>query len=68
MSWANFAARNMPNMRAANQITWIYTWKAGNNARAGPGHNPPIPHPNPKHIAPITNFQSITLLSGLNSF
>jgi len=31
----------------------------GNNAIAGPGQNPPIPHPNPNIVAPTTSFQSI---------
>lgn len=34
----------------------------------GPGHNPPIPHPNPKQIAPPTNLISIKLFFGLKSF
>lgn len=34
---------------------------------AGPGHNPPIPQPNPNNTDPTINFQSITLLIGLNN-
>lgn len=26
----------------------------------GPGHKPVKPHPTPKKIAPVTNFQSIS--------
>ncbi len=34
---------------------------------AGPGHKPPIPHPNPKNMAPPINLISMTLLFGLNN-
>ena len=42
--------------------------KIGNCIIVGPGHNPPIPQPSPKHAAPKTNFQSIKVIWGLNNF
>ena len=51
-----------------NQTTWIWRLKTANNAMAGPGHSPPIPHPSPKQTPPKMSFQSIVLLLGSNSF
>jgi hypothetical protein len=42
-----------------NHIKWISIVNIGICIRAGPGHKPPIPHPNPNRIDPITSFQSM---------
>ena len=40
----------------------------GVKATAGPGHNPPNPHPIPNILAPRTNFLSIALTLGNSYF
>lgn len=49
-------------------MRWTSTVNIGACISAGPGHNPPIPHPRPNNIAPTTSFQSIKLFWGLNNF
>lgn len=61
-------AINCPKKKNGNQIKWTSTVNMGVCIIEGPGHNPPIPHPNPKHKAPPTNLVSITVLFGLKSF
>lgn len=61
-------AMNCPKKKNGNQIKWTSMVKTEDCIILGPGHNPPIPHPNPKQIAPPTNLISMMLLLGLNSF
>jgi len=61
-------AINCPKIKNGNQSIWTSIVKIGICINAGPGHKPPIPQPKPKQAAPPTNFQSMTLLTGLKSF
>lgn len=58
----------MPITRVENQTREIWRVKIENCMIAGPGQRPPMPHPNPKDIAPNTSFLSTVLLLGLNSY
>lgn len=40
---------------------------SGYNANAGPGHNPPHPHPIPNTLAPITSLESIVVNLGVSN-
>lgn len=40
---------------------------SGKSATAGPGHNPPTPHPAPKMQAPAINLKSIVVLVGTSN-
>lgn len=48
--------------------TPIYIVNSGYNAKAGPGHNPPIPQPIPKINPPKINLRSTVLFVGISNF
>lgn len=57
---------NIPISKNPNHMIWTGTLKTAKCMMAGPGHNPPIPQPRPKEVAPNTNFQSTFAPCGLN--
>lgn len=61
-------AINCPIKKNPNHRRWTSMVKMGVCIKTGPGHNPPIPQPIPKHIPPPISLTSITLFTGLNSF
>ena len=57
----------MPKIKLAPQISWMGIVNAENKTINGPGHSPPIPHPNPKQKAPPISCRSILLFCGLKT-
>ena len=63
----NLFANTIPMIIPTPQQTWMGKVETENKTRKGPGHNPPMPHPNPKQKAPNTSLKSTFWFFGSNT-
>lgn len=54
-------AKSIPMAREVPQSTCISVVATAKRTKKGPGHIPPMPHPNPKQKAPKSNCLSTML-------